>query len=170
MTSSNLTPKESAVVPVESAPYPPGASSPQQAALIHGQQAAARQNNMNKTGGKRRRQKKYHGGAQTVPTFSSTGPTVGAGGQSPNGASASANASLSQGGANSVCDNCYGANSNSEVCQGPQCNPSAMKRRSCNAGLISRGGRERVNRITDKKVKKTRISQRKLRNKTSIKM
>ena len=51
MTSSNLTPKESGVVPVESAPYPKGATSPQQAALISGQQAAERQNNMNKTGG-----------------------------------------------------------------------------------------------------------------------
>ena len=141
MTSSNLTSKESGVMPFETMPYPPGASSPQQAALIHGQQAAARQNNMNKVGGKRRRQKKYRGGTQTVPTFSSTGPTVGSGGQSANGASASTNTLLTQGGANAVCDKCYGGNSNSQVCQGPQCNPNAMIGGStCNSGgLIPNG-------------------------------
>jgi hypothetical protein len=139
MTTSNLNTKESSVMPFESAPFPPGASSPQQAALIAGQESATRQNNMNKTGGKRGYKKKYRGGAQTVPSFSSTGPGSGTGGQSANGASASANTSLTQSSANSVCDTCYGANSSSEVCQGPQCNPSAMKGGSCNGGLIPNG-------------------------------
>ena len=141
MSSFNSSQGTSSVIPLESAPFPPGASSPQQAALITGQQASARQNEMNKMGGKRGYKKKYRGGAQTVPTFSSTGPTVGAGGQSANGASVSSNTSLTQSSANGVCDTCYGANSNSEVCQGPQCNPSAMTGGGCSnaGGLIPNG-------------------------------
>ena len=141
MPSTNSSQGTSSVIPVESAPFPQGASSPQQAALITGQQASARQNEMNKVGGKRGYKKKYRGGAQTVPTFSSTGPAVGAGGQTANGASVNSSIALTQGGANGVCDTCYGANSNSEVCQGPQCNPSAMKGGSCNSagGLIPNG-------------------------------
>ena len=93
MPSTNSSQGTSSVIPLESAPFPPGASSPQQAALITGQQASARQNEMNKMGGKRTYKKKYRGGAQTVPTFANTGPTVGSGSQSANGASVSSNTS-----------------------------------------------------------------------------
>jgi hypothetical protein len=141
MSSFNSSQGTSSVIPLESAPFPPGASSPQQAALITGQQASARQNEMNKMGGKRGYKKKYRGGAQTVPTFSSTGPTIGSESQSANGASVSSNTSLSQGSANGVCDTCYGANSSSAICQGPQCNPSAMTGGGCSnaGGLIPNG-------------------------------
>ena len=141
MPSTNSSQGTSSVIPVESAPFPKGASSPQQAALITGQQASARQNEMNKMGGKRTYKKKYRGGAQTVPTFANTGPTVGSGSQSANGASVSSNTSLSQSSANGVCDTCYGANSSSAICQGPQCNPSAMTGGGCSnaGGLISNG-------------------------------
>jgi hypothetical protein len=141
MPSTNSSQGTSSVIPLESAPFPPGASSPQQAALITGQQASARQNEMNKMGGKRTYKKKYRGGAQTVPTFANTGPTVGSGSQSANGASVSSNTSLSQSSANGVCDTCYGANSSSAICQGPQCNPSAMTGGGCSnaGGLIPNG-------------------------------
>tara|TARA_B110000037_G_scaffold74184_1_gene88989 strand:+ start:923 stop:1528 length:606 start_codon:yes stop_codon:yes gene_type:complete len=142
MSSSNSSQGTSSVIPVESAPFVKGTSSPQQSALESARLQSARQNEMNKVGGKRGYKKKYRGGAQTVPTFSSTGPAVGAGGQTANGASVNSSIALTQGGANGVCDTCYGANSNSEVCQGPQCNPSAMKGgSSCNSagGLIPNG-------------------------------
>ena len=142
MPLTNSSQGTSSVIPLESAPFPPGASSPQQAALITGQQASARQNEMNKMGGKRTYKKKYRGGAQTVPTFANIGPTVGSGSQSANGASVSSNISLTQSSANGVCDTCYGANSSSAICQGPQCNPSAMKGgSSCGnaGGLIPNG-------------------------------
>ena len=182
MTTSNLNTKESSVMPFESAPFPPGASSPQQAALIAGQESATRQNNMNKTGGKRGRNKKYRGGAQTVPTFSSTGPGSGTGGQSANGASASANMSLSQSSANSACDTCYGANSNSAICQGPQCNPGAMTGGgSCSGagglipngqpwGCLSGGKRKSKKSRKSKNTKKSKKSNKGKKSKKSKKM
>ena len=172
MPSTNSSQGTSSVIPLESAPFPPGASSPQQAALITGQQASARQNEMNKMGGKRTYKKKYRGGAQTVPTFSSTGPTVGAGSQSANGASVSSNTSLSQSSANGVCDTCYGANSSSSICQGPQCNPSAMKGgSSCGnaGGLIPNGQSWGCLSGGKKKAKKTKKAKKAKKTKKSKK-
>ena len=177
MPLTNSSQGTSSVIPLESAPFPPGASSPQQAALITGQQASARQNEMNKMGGKRTYKKKYRGGAQTVPTFANTGPTVGSGRQSANGASVSSNTSLTQSSANGVCDTCYGANSSSAICQGPQCNPSAMTGGGCSnaGGLIPNGqswgclsgGKKKSKTKKSKKSKKTKKTKKTKKSKKS---
>jgi hypothetical protein len=141
MANSNSNSANTGVVPVESAPLYPGASSPAQSAVMYRQEQTAKQSAMNKSGGKKRRN--YRGGAQTVPTFNTPGPQVSSGSQNPNASSMSVNSSLTQGSANSVCDKCIGEASNSAVCQGPQCNPQAGGRQkggNCGAnGLIVNG-------------------------------
>lgn len=127
-SSSNI-----GVIPVESVPYHPGASSPQQSAILYRQSQVEQQNKMNKVGGKQNK-RKHRGGANIVPSFSTPGPPVGSAGQSATGSSVEANTSLTQGSANAFCDKCYGDNSSSAICQGPQCNPTVS------ASLGQKGG------------------------------
>jgi len=145
MSPSNSS-SNTGVIPVESVPYQPGASSPQQSAILYRQSQVEQQNKMNKVGGKQNK-RKYRGGGNIVPSFSTPGPPVGSGGQTATGSSVQANTSLTQGNANAVCDKCYGDNSSSAICQGPQCNPTTTGTSgqkggsSCgeNMGLIPNG-------------------------------
>lgn len=132
-TASPASTSNIGVIPVESVPYHPGASSPQQSAILYRQSQVEQQNKMNKVGGQQKK-RKHRGGANIVPTFSTPGPPVGSGGQTATGSSVEANTALTQGGANAVCDKCYGDNSASAICQGPQCNPTAS------ASLGQKGG------------------------------
>ena len=155
--------QNSGVMSVDSAPYPDGASSAREASLLHRQQQNEGQNSMNKSGGKKRN---YRGGTLTVPSFSSTGPQVSAGGQDPTSLSQGANTSGSQSLANSQCDGCYDPTS-SPICNTPQCNPEMSQSggSSCGAsGLISDGqswgcmsGGKKMRKKT-KKTKKTKKS------------
>lgn len=156
---------ENGVAPLESQPLLNGASSPRESAMLNGQQKASEQNAMNKSGGKRYKGKGGSGTMQ-VPQFS--GPGAGA-----NAGSVASNTTNSQGGANAVCDKCFGdvsamAPELRATCQGPECNPvqAGGACSSCGGGLIPNGqtwgcvggGKRRNNRRLrqSKRTKKTK--------------
>ena len=161
MSFPNQNSGANGVSPVESPPLLDGASSPRESAMLNAQQKSLDQNAMNKSGGK-----KYKGGSGTmqVPQFS--GPGAGA-----NAGSVAANTTSSQGGANAVCDKCFGDVSAMEptlraTCQGPECNPTQAGGgcSSCGAGgLIPNGqtwgcvgGGKRRKNMKSRKMKKSK--------------
>ena len=148
---------DNGLIPVETVPMLPGASSPAQNAVLYREQQIAKQQSMNNghSGGKkkgsrrrsfmRRNHRSYFGGNIQVPSFTQPGAPVSSGNQTPTGASMSANSSALSVQANAVCDGCIGAESlKNPICQGPQCNPIASSQSggNCvggNQGLIPDG-------------------------------
>ena len=107
------------------------------------------------------------GGDQVVPSFASTGPPVGAGGQTATGASVSGNKTSLQQGANAVCDTCA-ANPSASVCTTPQCAAPAQtggKRKRKRKTKKKRGGSKPWGCLSGGK-KKTRGKRRHAKKKT----
>jgi hypothetical protein len=141
------------VMPVQTSPLHPGASSQRESSAMYRaeQQSAQTQAIKTLSGGKR---KAYRGGNGTVqvPSFSTPGPQVSPVGATQN--SMQTNSTNLQSSANAACDKCIGDVSNTPTCQSPACNPLA--------GGGQSGGRRRrshkSNKYHSKKSHKSRKS------------
>ena len=158
------------VIPLQTAPLSNGARTQRENALLHQQKMNQNQNALNnKHGGERKRKKgrKMYGGDHVVPSFDSSGPPVGAGGQTATGASVAGNTTSLQQGANAVCDTCATTPSAS-VCTTPQCAPPASgggKKRKARRTKKKRGGNKPWGCMSGGK-KKTRGKRRHAKKKT----
>jgi hypothetical protein len=150
----------SGVTPFKQAGYQDGATSPRSNAMAYRSNQTSQQQSINKTGGSKKRRRKHKGGSGqvVVPSFSSSGPPVSAGGQDVNSNSQGTNSTHLQTKANGSCDSCIGNASNTEHCQSAACNPQAGGG-SCNgSGLVGpnqtwacmSGGKKRISRKNKK--------------------
>ena len=142
---------DNGVIPVETVPMLPGASSPSQNAVLYREQQIAKQQNMNnghsggKNGSRRRsnmcrNRRSYMGGNIQVPSFTQPGAPVSSGFQNPTSASISGNSNALAVQANGVCDECIGSESlKNPICQGPQCNPASVSQKGGNCGYSNQG-------------------------------
>ena len=128
----------SGVTPFKQVGYENGASSPRSNAIAYRSSQTKQQQNINTKGGSKKRRKRQKGGdtSVVVPSFSSSGPPVSAGGQDVNSNSQNTNSTHLQTQANGSCDSCIGDASKTAHCQSAACNPQTGGG-SCNgSGLV----------------------------------